>query len=134
MSQPMAVLFWIVVAIAAVIAFAVDPSLFSEREVFGFFTVCAVGWLIMKGRRGRTLDLGEMRARYRESNEKAKLLIGFVLLLSSFSWIVITLPRISDTWGQVILVAFGPAVLLLVAGSIVLWLGIYRVFLRDSGN
>jgi len=134
MNQLIAVLFWIAIAIVAVIAFAANPSFFSEREVFGVLAVCVLGWLLLRGRRGGALNLSEVKTRYRNSTEKAKLFIGMALLLASFAWIAITLPRISDTWGQVILIAFGPAVLLLVVGSIVFWLGIYRVFLRSSGN
>jgi hypothetical protein len=134
MNQPMAALFWIAVVIAAISAFAINPDLFSEREVFGALAVCLVGWLLIRGRRGQALNLGKIKARYRNSNEKSKLVIGLILLLASFAWVVVALPRISDTWGQVILVGFGPAVLLLVIGSVVFWLGIYRVFLRNSGS
>ena len=128
MSTPTAVLIWIGVSIAAVVAFAAAPSLFSERELFAVLAVCVVGWFLIRRRRGLKFELSALRSRYRDSTEKSKLIAGVVLLFASFVWIVVALPLISDTWAEVIWAAFGPALLLLVVGSAVFWLGIYRTF------
>ena len=69
-----------------------------------------------------------MNNRYLSSNT-SMLARGVVFYLAGLGWAFISLHLVSDSWAGVI-IAYGPALLLIAAGSVIFWLGIYRMFFQ----